>query len=107
MKHCPHCKQVLRSEWRGLPMSPLKVSILDYIARSGTAGVNCHDVFNHCYDGRKAKILVVKSHVHQINDMLEETDWTIRCDGRGRFARWFLARRGNLRTVDSPSLRIA
>lgn len=45
------------------------------------------------FGSRRAERTVIKSHIYQINDLLVETRYEIRADGRGREARWYLRRR--------------
>jgi ATP/maltotriose-dependent transcriptional regulator MalT len=84
-KFCPRCHQPLRFERAGVRLTERKAAILDAIKASGDVGLSSQEL---AYALRVTKTCV-KSHVWQLNAILEETDWHIVADGR----RWCLVRR--------------
>ena len=94
---CSHCGQLIHDERNGVRMTPLKANIYDMIKRAGDAGVSAFDILATVYQGRTVPTYTaIKSHVAQINDILEETDWKIVSDRRncnGTWPMWRLVRR--------------
>lgn len=87
---CPKCHQQFAEERYGVRLPPLKAAIFDAIKASGDIGVMSREIINsEIYrDRKKPRTVSIRSHINQINDLLEETDWRIRSDRK----RWFLAR---------------
>ena len=71
-------------------LPPIKAAIFDAIKASGELGVRSREIINsEIYrDRKKPRTVSIRSHINQINDLLEETDWRIRSDRM----RWFLVR---------------
>jgi hypothetical protein len=86
---CPQCHQPIAIERLGVRLTPLKAAIFDRIKRAGDLGVSSTELVGELYDNRVATN-TVKAHVWQINQVLAETSFVIRSDGRV----WFLRRRG-------------
>jgi hypothetical protein len=86
--HCPHCHQPISTMRLGVRVTPKKAALLDAIKRSGDVGISSEELRSMLWE-RAVCIETVKSHVFQLNELLEETDWIIRSDRR----RWFLSRR--------------
>ena len=82
-KLCACCGQPLAEYRLGIRLTPLKARIFDAIKRRGSERIQAREIGNP---------VTVKSHVWQINDLLEETDWRI--DGlRGVHGGYRLERR--------------
>jgi hypothetical protein len=80
---CPACHQPIREMRLGVRLPPVKAAIVDAIKAAGDVGISSSELpFRH-----------VKSHVCQINDILEETDFRIVASARGASARWHLIKR--------------
>jgi hypothetical protein len=88
---CPHCGQPIASERLGVRLTPLKARIIDVIKAAGEVGVSSAELVYDVYGDRARVPLTsaIKSHVWQINEVLEQTGWVIQSDRR----RWFLRRR--------------
>jgi DNA-binding CsgD family transcriptional regulator len=70
---CPHCHQPIRGLRLGVYMSPRRAEIFDLIRSAGEAGISCASVAERLGITHNT----VRSHVMQINDMLEETGYRI------------------------------
>lgn len=92
MAVCPHCHQHISVERLGVRLSPLKAQLLDRIKAAGAVGISPRELVDDLYRGNKTRNCV-SQHIKQLNDLLEETDWMIACDGRSRHARRSLRRR--------------
>ena len=66
-KICSCCGQPLAEYRLGIRLTPLKARIFDAIKRRGSERIQAREIGNP---------ITVKSHVWQINDLLEETDIT-------------------------------
>jgi hypothetical protein len=77
-------------------MPRLKSELFDSIKLAGDIGITTEELWVMHYSNakRSAAPTTIKSHVNQINDLLVETDYAIRPDGRGKSARWKLVREG-------------
>lgn len=87
---CPQCHQPFGTTRLGVRFTPLKAEILDRIKAAGDLGVASEELLD-LWDSPVAKH-TIKSHVWQINALLEETVYRIVSDGRGSYARWVLRR---------------
>jgi hypothetical protein len=92
---CELCHQPLGMARAGVRLPPIKSKIFDVIKAAGDKGATALDVLALVYDGRKRPDpLSVKSHIAQINDLLEETDLVIKSDRiRKEWPHWRLVRR--------------
>jgi hypothetical protein len=87
---CSQCGQPLTFERAGVRLTPLKAAIFDLIQAAGEIGVSSQEILQQAFRERHvAGADIVKMHVHQINDLLEATDFIIRSDRR----KWTLERR--------------
>jgi hypothetical protein len=86
---CPHCHQPIGTMRLGVRLTPLKASIVDRIKAAGDVGISSEELMFTLWERDAVCVDTVKAHVWQINEVLEETDWAVRSDGR----RWFLSRR--------------
>jgi hypothetical protein len=80
----------------GVRMPPLKARILDVIKASGDIGASRDELLDDVYaDRRRTAPVTIKAHINQLNDLLEETPFVIRADGRRHRdgARYYLLRR--------------
>jgi hypothetical protein len=78
---CPHCKQPMSVDRLGVRLPPIKAAILDVIRGAGDAGATTPSIVATVYRDRPApKYTSIKSHVFQINEVLEETDFIIKSD---------------------------
>ena len=94
---CPHCRRPMTYQRVGIFLPPLKVAIFDLVKQSGDVGITTAELAGNVYEDRRYKpaLLTVKSHIWQINEYLEETDWIIRseADYGTTERRWYLRRR--------------
>jgi hypothetical protein len=84
-RRCPHCQQVLPEIRLGVRLPPLKARIFDLIMRGGEDGITARDVLDIAYsetDSVPPNLDTLKSHVHQINEAIEDTGYRI-VGGRG------------------------
>jgi hypothetical protein len=75
-------------------LPPLKAMIFDAIKAAGEEGITSYGVISSVYQTRrKPSQEAIKSHIWQINDLLEETNYVIKSDRdvRGNGAHWRLA----------------
>jgi hypothetical protein len=77
-RRCPHCQQVLPEFRLGVRLPPLKARIFDLVQRGGEDGILASDLLNIAYadppaSGRK----ILSSHIHQINEAIEDTGYRI------------------------------
>lgn len=79
MKRCYHCGQEIPEEQLryGVRLSLLKTRIFDIVERAGCDGISGNDLFEMTLENRGAKRNVLKTHIHQINDRLESSDFRI------------------------------
>ncbi len=69
----------LREERLGVRLTPLKARILDTIKRAGDTGIHSDDLYGIAFQDRQQRSMeTLKSHIHQINDLLVLTDWRVR-----------------------------
>jgi hypothetical protein len=74
----------------GIRLPARKAAIFDAIKAAGEIGVSSRELVTAVYCGGEARRQsVIKSHVWQINSVLEETDFRIVSDGK----RWLLTKR--------------
>ena len=90
LRLCPHCRQPIKHERVGIPLTQLKAGIFDAIKNAGDYGITSKEIVRgELYRDRSSvDVLTIKSHVSQINDLLEESGFIIVSDRR----RWFLQR---------------
>jgi hypothetical protein len=72
----------------GVFLTERKAAIFDVIKRAGDTGISSIEIIGTLYE-RPVSPAAIKSHVWQINDLLETTAYIIRSDRR----RWYLTRR--------------
>jgi phage-related tail fiber protein len=90
LSHCPHCHQPITTARLGMRLSALKAGIFDRIKAAGDIGITTTELINgdlYC-DRRLVGPAAIKSHVWQINEMLDGTGWRIASDRR----RWTLVK---------------
>jgi hypothetical protein len=78
----------------GVKLSPLKARLFDAVKRSGGAGIEVQRLLAIVYDGhgtRPAHWESIKSHIYQINELLEDAGLRI-VSSRGRYPSWTLVR---------------
>lgn len=94
---CPYCRQFIKHERCGVPLTSLKAGIFDAIKQAGDFGVTSAEILGgELYrDRRRISTHTIKAHVWQINDLLEDTNWIIRSerDCGSTESRWYLRRR--------------
>lgn len=71
---CPSCGQPAPNLRLGIRLTALKADIFDAIKSRGSHQIKASEIASQIGYERPN---VVKQHVLQINDMLEETDWRI------------------------------
>lgn len=80
-------------QWRaGVRLSPLKARIFDAITRAGADGIRIEDINAICFDGLSTNVNV-RTHIHQINDALAETDIQIYGGGNTGLVGFFRIRK--------------
>ena len=91
---CPLCHQHYAVERLGIRLTPLKARIVDYIKASGDLGASTEELRHELYGPRTRRLgATIRVHIHQINDLLESTNWIIRSETDLALPRWFLRRR--------------
>ena len=73
---CPTCKQPVHDVRLGVRMTPTKVRLFDLVRMAGEEGCTAERINEKIWDG-KSTPTNVKSHVYQINEMIEETEYKI------------------------------
>lgn len=83
---CYHCGQEIPEEQLrcGVRLSLLKTRLFDIIKRAGKDGIDGDDLYAIFLEARGAKRNVLKTHINQINDRLESTEWRIEVERNGR-----------------------
>lgn len=90
---CPQCHRPMPHLVReGVSMTPLKARIFDVIERSKDSGITIEYLNRICFDGRSSPVNI-RMHIHQINELLSETEVRIRGKGGG-MAGFYHVRRG-------------
>jgi hypothetical protein len=82
---------LLRSVRFGIYLPPRKAAIFDLIKGAGDIGITTREVL-FALGSPPIASTSIKSHVKQLNDLFEATDWRISSDGRGPHSRWILRR---------------
>lgn len=77
-KVCNCCGQALPERRLGVRLTPLKARIFDFVQRGGEEGIAREDL-QELLDMNHAGL---KSHVFQINELIKDEGYLIRC-GRG------------------------
>jgi hypothetical protein len=102
-ERCPHCDQPLPQTRVGVRLPDLKARIFDLVARAGAAGISGEDLFAIAYNddapiGKGIRLQrsrkTLKSHVGQINELIEDSGYRIFCSGRNPTSTYRLARVG-------------
>lgn len=83
MKYCSECGQPLPPYRLGVRLTPLKAAIFDAVKRRGESGDRIHAKELLHLLREKSSVQGIKSHVWQINELLEDTAWRI--DGHGGY----------------------
>lgn len=71
----------------GVRLPVFKAAILDAIKMAGDIGISSQELIDKFE--RPIRVIAIKSHIFQINEILEDTDWRIVTDG----GRWHLVKR--------------
>ena len=66
----------------GIYLPPRKRRIVEAVAAAGDLGISCQEL-TFLWEPPVSRH-TVKSHINQINDLLEETDWLIRSESEGK-----------------------
>jgi hypothetical protein len=82
---CPHCgtaigAPTLEGEIRfGVRLTAFKARIFDIVRRAGKDGIATDDLWRLVYERsmKRACRRALYSHIHQINDLIEDTGWRI------------------------------
>jgi DNA-binding winged helix-turn-helix (wHTH) protein len=86
-RHCNYCGQELPEIRLGVRLTPLKARIFDLIQRGGEDGIDRRDLFDIVYAGEDVQRTVLKSHIHQINEEIEDAGYRIVGHSVARLAR--------------------
>jgi hypothetical protein len=76
--HCHFCGQLLPEIRLGVRLTPLKARIYDLIHRAGKDGIASQDIKTIVYEHKKRVPKTIRTHINQINDRLEETNFKIK-----------------------------
>jgi hypothetical protein len=87
---CPTCHRPWADLCAGVYLPRVKAQIFDAIKASGDVGLQASEIMERIYTGNGRRRAVIRNHIAQINERLEETDYRLVCDGRGIYARWHL-----------------
>lgn len=89
MPCCPHCHRPYTTERASVPLPPLKAAIFDAIKAAGEIGISSQDLIGSVYETPRS-LVTIKSHIHQLNDLLDGTGLRIVSErqGRGGSGRW-------------------
>lgn len=79
---CHYCGQPLPEMRMGVRLTALKARIFDVVVRAGECGISGEDLHAIVYQDEKEKPAreSIKSHVGQINELLEDEGYRIRSD---------------------------
>ena len=88
---CTECHQPLREVRLGVRLPVFKAAILDAIKMAGDIGISSQELIDKFE--RPIRVIAIKSHIWQINEILEDVGWRIEPEGRGDNARWHLVKR--------------
>lgn len=70
---CPRCRQPMAEVRSGVRLPPLKAHIYDIVRRAGIDGVMIEDI-NAIAFGGSANPVTIRAHIHQLNELLADTD---------------------------------
>ena len=102
---CPYCRQLIKHERCGVFLPPLKAGIFDLIRAAGDAGISSAEIVGDPLYRERWRVsrTAIKSHVWQINELLDETNWVIRAEGDYGTSerRWYLRRRRRRRVMEA------
>ncbi len=87
---CPTCHAPYKASRIGIRMPLLKAELFDSIKMAGEIGISTQELLTMHYQSKKVHADTIKSHVHQINDLLVETDYQIYSDQVRPHPRWYL-----------------
>lgn len=94
MSVCATCGQEIAERRLDVVMSALKARIFDIIKRAGPDGIDNNELFEMTLRDRNVQRATLRVHVFQINDLLFETDYIIKCHpARGKYTAYRLERR--------------
>jgi hypothetical protein len=88
----PNCGQPLPEMSAGVRLNPIKARIFDAVKISGNEGVPTSALIDQTYNGHGIKPRrphSIKSHIHQINELLDDTGMRI-VSSKGRYPVWML-----------------
>lgn len=101
VRHCPHCHQPLPLVRLGVRLPELKARIFDLVVRGGPDGIAGDDLFALAY-GDNAPVgkgirrvrnrKTLKSHIGQINELIEDAGYRIVCSGKNPTSTYRLAK---------------
>ena len=96
MRWCPYCHQQLRYERAGVMLGPAKASLFDMLKAAGDIGLSSDEIgYQLEREGTgTAGRHNVKSHIWQLRELLEDTDYCIKTD-RHHPPHWYLVKRGS------------
>jgi hypothetical protein len=82
-------REPLRVFRYGVSLPPVKAEVVDAIARFGERGATLEDLHREVYPGeflvqQPRSLATIKTHISTINELFEECDVRIRCQG-GRY----------------------
>lgn len=88
IRHCHYCGQPLPEVRMGARLTLMKARVFDLVQRAGPDGIDGRDLFDITYAGQEAPGRdALKSHVKQINELIEGSGYMIRGYGTYRLVR--------------------
>jgi hypothetical protein len=90
MTLCSHCGGRVH-EALGITLPERKFRLVQAIKAAGDLGISSAELVDALWLKPVGRA-TVKSHIHQVNILLAETDFQIVAEGRGPHARWILHR---------------
>jgi DNA-binding winged helix-turn-helix (wHTH) protein len=74
---CPYCGREMPEVRLGVRMTRLKARIFDLVRRGGRDGIDREDLFDIVFSGTGRRRATLKSHLYQINELIEDTGYRI------------------------------
>jgi DNA-binding winged helix-turn-helix (wHTH) protein len=77
VRHCHYCGQPLPEIRLGVRLTDVKARIFDLVQRGGRDGIDRGDLFEIVFGDSGVARSNLKSHISQINDLLEDAGYRI------------------------------
>jgi hypothetical protein len=91
---CPYCDQLMVHHRLGVSLGPIKARLFDLLKRAGADGIDGPTLYEAVMATRNCKsgMNILRTHIMQMNDKLEDTGVRIISSPRGLYARYRLKR---------------